>query len=750
MTPTTADGETNGAPSSSGNPPAVPSAGSIPTAGSVPADLDAQMASANDIATSVIKTTFAYQAIAAYLAVSVAGTDSRQLLLNDKVNFPILNAGVPCDLFYIVSPLLLLILHVYLLLELYFLSQKIVELQEWRLVHGIPLTQLCPRVTSLSVAVGLGCPTAWYVRATVKTLYVVMNLFLPILLLLAMQVKFLPYHSLVISRWHRGFLSVDVLLVALFCFGQGLGRPRAIRLGLGAAGHPDEAVPSIRSFARWRRLARLLRDYTVYPAVISLFLVAALWLSWFRVTLPDGCTDDSDGWLTRHGLIMPHRILQALVHPYLDLAGKTLPKDGDAAERDLRCAQFQGATLPGFNFTGAVLTGAAFDHAKLPDAKFSSGFAASLARTDSESSDEGQSCDAREFARTERAHPRYEPLEEADRGLTDLRDATFDEAHLEHADFSYARLDSAHLIGARLEGAKFSGAKADGADFSAATGDRVIFDSACLRGATLRLARLQDSSFVHAHLEVVNLRDAHLEGSEFGGAALVGSDLRGVWLQASKGLSLQAVDLRRAHLADVDLCTPPEEAARERSERPPAGTEVYNGGSTSNLIHADLRDAEFIGKTCFETSGKDRQSPLLKQLLPDVPTTLLYRKEQLPPDIRKLAPDPPSDDDFYRQITFFLIYTKPDLAPFLARVAARPAESSKFDVAVACGILCERERREGSRGQDARPPRARDPFLDDIPPDLVRALAGTGRNCSVLLATPKGSGRPHGFSPTCD
>jgi uncharacterized protein YjbI with pentapeptide repeats len=673
--------------------------------------------------------------------------------LNDKVNFPILNAGVPCDLFYIVSPLLLLILHVYLLLELYFLSQKIVELQEWRLAHGIPLTQLCPRATSLSVAVGLGCTTAWYVRATVKALYVVMNLFLPILLLLAMQIKFLPYHASGISLWHRLLLSIDVMLVALFCFGKGLGLPRTIRLGLGAAGHSDAATPSTGLVPRWRRLARLLRDYALYPVVISLFLIAVFSLSWFRVSLPDGCTDDSDDWLTRHGLTMPHRILQTLVHPYLDLAGQTLPDDGDASGRDLRCARFQGAILPGFNFRGAVLTGAAFDQADLSGASFNPGFAASLARTASEPRDEEQSCDAREFARTDRAHPRYAPLEEADRGRTDLRDATFDGAHLVHADFSYARLDHARLKGARLEGARFSGATADEADFTEAIGKGVIFDSACLRGATLLRATLRDSSFALAHLEVANFLDAKLERSDFGGAALVGSDMRSIWLAGAKGLSLQAVDLRLAHLEDVNLCTPPEEAARERSERPPAGSQVPNGGAASNLVHADLRDAKFNAKTCFETTGKDRESPLLKQLLPDVPTTLLYRKQQLPAEMRKLAPDPPSDDDFYRQITFFLIYTKPELVPFLARAAARPAESSKFDVAVACGILCERERRQGNRGPDgpdARPPRARDPFLDDIPPDLVRALAGTARNCSVLLAAPKGSGRPHGFSPTCD
>ncbi len=516
MTPTSADGEPKGAPSTTGNPATVSSDGSPPATDSVPLDLAVRVSSVNDVATSVIKTIFAFQAIAAYLAVSVTGTDSRQLLLNDKVNFPILNAGVPSNLFYFVSPLLLLILHVYLLLELYVHRQKVVPLPVWRRQHRISLTEICPRVTSLSVALSLGCSAAWYVRATVKTLYVLINLFLPTVLLLAMQIKFLPYHSLGISRWHRGFLSADVLLVALFCFSQGLGLPRAIRLGLGAAGPPDEAPPSISPVAQWRRRARLLRDYTLYPAMISLFLVAVLWLSLFRVTLPDRCADDSDAWLTRRGLTMPHRILQALIDPYLDLSRQTLPKGGDASGRDLRCARFQGAILPGFNFRGAVLTGAAFDQADLAGAYFNS-FAARLKRTGSEPGDEEQSCDAREFARADPAHPRYAPLEEADRGRTDLRDASFDDAQLVHADFSYARLDNARLKGARLEGAKFSGANADGADLTATTGETVVFSSACLRGATLMQASLQNSSFVRAHLEVANLRDADFQGLGFRG-----------------------------------------------------------------------------------------------------------------------------------------------------------------------------------------------------------------------------------------
>src|ERR1700743_3891411 len=77
-----------------------------------------------------------FLAIMAYVGISVESTTDEQLLVNGSINFPILNAGIRCVPFYIFAPLLVLLLHVDLLLEDYYLRHQVEHLRLQR-VSGL-------------------------------------------------------------------------------------------------------------------------------------------------------------------------------------------------------------------------------------------------------------------------------------------------------------------------------------------------------------------------------------------------------------------------------------------------------------------------------------------------------------------------------------------------------------------------------------------------------------------------------------
>jgi hypothetical protein len=67
---------------------------------------------------------FGFLSIAAYIAVIVAGTTDLQLVRVDPVTLPLVNVEVPILGFYVLVPLLLLVLHVHLLLQFHHLARR--------------------------------------------------------------------------------------------------------------------------------------------------------------------------------------------------------------------------------------------------------------------------------------------------------------------------------------------------------------------------------------------------------------------------------------------------------------------------------------------------------------------------------------------------------------------------------------------------------------------------------------------------
>jgi uncharacterized protein YjbI with pentapeptide repeats len=456
----------------------------------------------SDTAKSVTTVAVAFVATLTYLAISMCSTDDQQLLENGNLNFPIQNSGISCRWFYLLAPFVILFFHLYLLVQEYFLAEKVAA---WRRAcnEGV-LSTLYP---SLSVACALGGKANPMVRFLNRALFVMVYVLLPLGLLLILKMRFLRYHDLKIT-WIQGAVLLADLLLVLFFLGF---------TGVGQAQRKHGQAPKVR----------------IVSIVLLVAMAAAVAVFNHRVEFHGECYSDLDGPAPKERIAW---LLHRFARPYLDLNGKSL-KGLDLARRDLRCADFRRTTLENVDFKGDQLSGARFDWATLKQVNFSPRLLTAQqiepVRDDEESAD---SIDL--FARD----------------ITDLSRSNFDHATADDADFSFANLQWANLQHALLRGARFTRANLEQADLSGAIGPGSKFAFATLNGVNLLGADLQLSSFRGAHLLGGHLVDATLDGADFAGAELAGCDFRMASLRAAIKPYFHQVVLRGAKLGGIDVC----------------------------------------------------------------------------------------------------------------------------------------------------------------------------------------------------
>src|SRR6516164_7351872 len=86
-------------------------------------DVPALERSLNDSATRVSTIWVGFLIFALYLVVSAGTVTHRQLLLEDPVKLPVLNIDLPLYGFFFLAPILFVILHVYVLLQVLLLGR---------------------------------------------------------------------------------------------------------------------------------------------------------------------------------------------------------------------------------------------------------------------------------------------------------------------------------------------------------------------------------------------------------------------------------------------------------------------------------------------------------------------------------------------------------------------------------------------------------------------------------------------------
>lgn len=433
-----------------------------------------------------------------YLAVAVGTTTHVQLLLGGPVKLPLLGVDMPLFTFYEVTPPLFVVLHLYVLVQLYLLARSLRvfddQLRTTYMVSAdrrIVRTQLDKFVFTQLL---MSAPDS---KIILGFLYIVVWLSFvvgPILLLFGFQLQFLPYHSVPVTDVHRIVLLVDIVLLWLLW-------PQI------ACGGAPRAWLAGRRHLLWRlALGLRLLALSLWLGALSLVSAALVLGSAYIVTIPGEKLDTGHWWVVGIGNIYPPNRLEIpssaqLVEPDRDKLSK-LDRTISLRGRDLRGAWLRGADLRKSELVDANLSNADLHGANLSNAE--------------------------------------------------LNSANLHYAELGSADLSNAKLHSADLTKANLFSANLSNAELDSADLSNAYLNTARLDSASLIATDLSNAELHGANLSNAELDGANLSNAKLRGANLSNAELSNADLSNADLS---NVNLSNANLDSANLSNVDLTT---------------------------------------------------------------------------------------------------------------------------------------------------------------------------------------------------
>ncbi|MGF1607645.1 MAG: hypothetical protein ACFB22_15045 [Rhodothalassiaceae bacterium] len=156
---------------------------------------------------------------AAYFLVIIGATTHRQLLLGSPVELPILGVDLPLFDFYRYAPALFLLLHLNLLLQLDGLAAKLFRFDSALKRSSMQMAdkekvraRLHPFLfTRMLVGAPMGSVQRALIGLSVWSTVVIG----PVILLLACQIRFLPYHAVDMTWWHRIVILLDLAMLWL-------------------------------------------------------------------------------------------------------------------------------------------------------------------------------------------------------------------------------------------------------------------------------------------------------------------------------------------------------------------------------------------------------------------------------------------------------------------------------------------------------------------------------------------------------
>ncbi len=444
----------------------------------------------------------AFLTFGTYLAIAVGSVTHRNLFLEDPIKLPLLNVELPLVAFFWVAPLLFLIFHAYLLLNLRLLVDNVRRYNEvvdaakldskqddsFRLLlTNFPFVQLLAGTSD-----SRGGLVGWVLRVIVWITVVLA----PVALLVLMQLQFLPYNDWLVTTVHRAVIVADLILLWLFwptIMDNASGRSvrnrivyasGAVLTGLVilfavlVATFPgelhDQNVIAAAPILRYADTETVTQETDSGPQEIE----QTVWRgrSIYQLFFLGGVNEVSGkrNSLWSNTLVLPDE--DFVDDETIEKVERTLSLRG----RNLQGAMLIRSDLRKADFTGANLNGAQLDQAKLEEAQFA------CAKHGEEASDDQ---------------------------CTSLQGASLRRARLQSAKLSRALMHGADLSGAQLQLALLDGARLQGADL----------DGAHLQGAVLSIARLEGASLARAELQGTRLLSTNLGGANLSEAIIWGS-----------------------------------------------------------------------------------------------------------------------------------------------------------------------------------------------------------------------------------
>ena len=545
--------------------------------------------------------------IMAYLMIAVAGVTHTNLLLETPVSLPILQVDIPLTQFFQFAPIILLLFHLGVVSQLVLLARKTLEFD-----HAIRLLETTDQ---RSHPLRLELHNLFFVQSIAGPhRSIIMGGFLhamswltlvilPVVLLLYIQVVFLPYHDPVITWTQRIVLVLDVLMLVLI--GVFLMRAEA-------------------SF--FKAFFRTTASHPISFLVTTVVLAAVTMFSFFVATIPGERLDALSQKLYWHlkpvddaaepkyysGFVVPiipvdaEGALFGVFRRNLVVTDTDLVSDKDVTEgeptinlrgRDLRYAKLDRSDMHQADLTGADLSEASLDGTDLRNATLQCAELNALRLRNDRRKAKCVRAVATNFSRAE--------LSGALMTGIDARGAVFEEGILEDADIVEALLGGANFSQARLDKANLTGGvEAYGANFAIASLQGTNFNGARLFGADFRWASMQAAVLDYARLEGALLEGADLEAASFYKARLQGADF--------KGANMTAVDLRGAR---VWMTQPPDASKVELAD--------FEGLKIEPLAPAARNQLQSVLSKIGSKKLRDRVTEALSRLL-DEPTMMSW------------------------------------------------------------------------------------------------------------------------------
>jgi uncharacterized protein YjbI with pentapeptide repeats len=477
-----------------------------------------------------------------YLAIAASGVTHADLFFEHAVKLPFLNVDLPLLGFFVLGPLLFLIVHAYTLLHFSFLAGKVGafddelerQIERGDASTGERLRRQLPSNIFVQFLAGPSEIRNGLMGFLLRAIAWISLVIGPVLLLVLFQLQFLAYQSEWISWWQRLVIVADLALLWYVW-------PQVARLA-GAflkKGHVLPGTVWVCLFA----LASLL-------PILLVFTVATFPGEWLDESLPTLPLVPS--WASPHALLVGGEANEVTKRPRTPWSNRLILPGisaidharSDAGERivaspemvtlrgrHLEAAVLDGAHLRNIDFTGADLKAAVLDFADLRETKFQ---CASTAYSEG-------------------------GMDFLDRILAEEQQQCAD---LRRASLYYAQLQGAVLDGSQLQGASLDSAQLQGASLGEARLQGAVLDNAQLEGAFLYDGRLQGASLDSARLQAANLGYAQLQGALLDSAQLQGASLSYAQLQ---GASLKNTKLQDASLDSVFVwrAAPPQDAGAE-------------------------------------------------------------------------------------------------------------------------------------------------------------------------------------------
>jgi uncharacterized protein YjbI with pentapeptide repeats len=499
-------------------PPKPAAAGDLPDFAKKADDLEAIKQAVDDAASVGGGLWLSYLFVLFYLAIAAGAVTHADLFLENPVKLPFLNVELPLLAFFFLAPILFLFVHAYTLVHLVFLTEKAKRYHQalydakhnvtdearqnlqWRLPSNIFIQFLAGPSSLRTGAFG------WLLRAIAWVTLVIA----PVLLLLMMQVQFLPFHSSFIAWTQRVALVVDLALIWWLW--------RRILAGREAEGG--------RSRASW-----------AWAGLGVAFSLAAILFSGAAATFPGEWQEDH---------LPEWRFL-----PALSEWGKPATEKDSAGK--LRTASFRDWAV---NAKKLSLHDWLFS--EYPDrvSRRRFPFSNTLVLTgrniyEGLGIDDPKKADWHDYV----FRARGRDLRGAIFDLATLTKVDFEGADLEGASLTLAQLQGASLLQAQLQGASLVGAQLQGASLGGAQLQGASLFQAQLQGASLIEAQLQGASLIEAQLQGASLDNAQLQGASLYSAYLRGASLFGAQLQGASLLEaqLQGASLESAQLQGASL-----------------------------------------------------------------------------------------------------------------------------------------------------------------------------------------------------